>query len=1483
MEDDGHSGPVGARFHVRPKMMPRLLRRSSVLATGILLIVVAVSPLATIAPMAAASGGISGDVRGTAFYDRNNNAFYDPNITRSQFIPDNGLAGVIVRAFDSTGALVGSATTGADGTYLLSVSGAATNDVRVEFSFDATSGPLAGFTESLANEFPDFAGQSFGAVRFVKLGASAVTGIDYGLHKPSEFCLNNPFLITCLQPMGAASGHGVVGFAAQRLTAASGTSSSSDVVATLDTLGAVFGIGVDPAPHRRRTTSRPGNVFLGTFVKRHSEYGSQGATNTIYHLTLPRFGTGTVVPFVTLPGVLPLHDATSAPGLDTPYTADIAIFSRVGRIGLGDVDVMDDGNTLLAIDMDETAPKLYFIPIVEATGGALSAGTPASVAIPKPATFGEVPGAVPCVGTWHPMGIGTRGDRILVGGVCGAEDTVTPALPNGPHPTQSAAFVLEYSGTREGGGSFTTVFAVGLGYERGCTYNVGCAHETSEVGDVFTADWGAWNEYPRYTADVNMLGAVSNPQAMLANIEITDAGDLILGFRDRFADQVQTGSAAWSDAFLPGSTYPAPPFPYENASGRAQPLYNFAAGDMLRVCSSGGTFALEADGTCADGVQGSGYTDFSGTKEFYFDNYAHAEAGALHAETINGSTATISGYDGVWTTAYDISNIDQQGVLSFGDCADRLGGGACYPSNSTTGFGSRIGGINIPMGSGFAKGNGLADLEVLCDEAPVGIRSTIWHDLDGDGIRDPGEPAIAGVTVNLYDPSGNLVATAITDANGIYVFTSFFDGGTFGPHIQRGLIAEQEGFTVRLDNPADYALGGPLYGYYPTLTGATTPSLLDDDSLIDSDGVLTGGGYTTGDGTWPTITLDPLAPGEHSSAYSFGLVQRVALEGTLWIDADGDGIRDVGEGPLEGVTVTLYEADGITVVLRPDGTAVTATTAADGSYFIDDLAPGDYRALFTLPEGYLFTTPTVGSDGSADSDPVASTGDPLQGMTAVFTIAGSVTGDTTAETDTSTRASYVNATIDAGVVQLVAMGDYVWIDVDGDGVQDPDEPPLAGVVVTLYNPDGTRATDADGVVVAPAETDANGYYLIDNLLPGEYFATFTLPAGYEFTITGGGTPATDSDPSPTADPLVGSTPVFLITSAVSGNTVADDDPTTVARFINPTIDAGVTTQMVSLAGTLWTDTDRDGVLDAGESRLAGLKLRVTDLDGNPVLDFFGTPVADVTSAADGTYRFDRLPVGTYLVTVVDPPDGMTLTLPSATGTWRVELLTAGMHRGGVDFPYAATSVPPSGPDSDAGADGSSLLGLLANLPIPRSIPAGSGPRAISLGLIVLLAALSAAHGLRRRSRRASPPAVSAGRGATASTPNQADAPDAAEGRPTLRSHHFLGPPNPSAADLSTTRTPPPLDGRHTDLFAHQRRALRVAAAAPIEQAATRRDAPREHAGPIPTLGTPGTSRASSAVPSQMHRSSRLARETRRNTLLGVLAAILVFRAVPRAR
>ncbi|MBK9462532.1 MAG: carboxypeptidase regulatory-like domain-containing protein [Sphingobacteriales bacterium] len=46
----------------------------------------------------------------------------------------------------------------------------------------------------------------------------------------------------------------------------------------------------------------------------------------------------------------------------------------------------------------------------------------------------------------------------------------------------------------------------------------------------------------------------------------------------------------------------------------------------------------------------------------------------------------------------------------------------------------------------------------------------LWNDTNGDGVQDPGETGIPGVTITLYDSNGDVIATTTTDDNGNYVF-----------------------------------------------------------------------------------------------------------------------------------------------------------------------------------------------------------------------------------------------------------------------------------------------------------------------------------------------------------------------------------------------------------------------------------------------------------------------------------------------------------------------------------------------------------------------------------------------------------------------------------------------------------------------------------------------------------------------------------------
>ncbi|MEO5817734.1 MAG: PKD domain-containing protein [Gemmatimonadaceae bacterium] len=90
------------------------------------------------------------------------------------------------------------------------------------------------------------------------------------------------------------------------------------------------------------------------------------------------------------------------------------------------------------------------------------------------------------------------------------------------------------------------------------------------------------------------------------------------------------------------------------------------------------------------------------------------------------------------------------------------------------------------------------------------------------------------------------------------------------------------------------------------------------------------------------------------------------------------------------------------------------------------------------------------------------------------------------------------------------IGDFVWNDLNGNGIQDSGEPGIAGVIVSLSS--GPTTT-----------TDANGAYSFPNLSPGSYIVTVATPAGYVASPTGAGTPSTDSNGSGTSVTVSGGT------------------------------------------------------------------------------------------------------------------------------------------------------------------------------------------------------------------------------------------------------------------------------------------------------------------------------------------------------------------------
>ena len=133
----------------------------------------------------------------------------------------------------------------------------------------------------------------------------------------------------------------------------------------------------------------------------------------------------------------------------------------------------------------------------------------------------------------------------------------------------------------------------------------------------------------------------------------------------------------------------------------------------------------------------------------------------------------------------------------------------------------------------FDGANGLGDLAALCPAAPLEIGNRIWRDGDGDGVEDPGEGGIAGVTVELYRDGGKVGATT-TAADGTYLFNAANVklGGASG--IVAGLCgtAGAPVYTVRVPNAAGGSQQPALAGLL--LTGAAQDGTTNG-TLRDSD------------------------------------------------------------------------------------------------------------------------------------------------------------------------------------------------------------------------------------------------------------------------------------------------------------------------------------------------------------------------------------------------------------------------------------------------------------------------------------------------------------------------------------------------------------------------------------------------------------------------------------------------------------------------
>jgi hypothetical protein len=398
--------------------------------------------------------------------------------------------------------------------------------------------------------------------------------------------------------------------------------------------------------------------------------------------------------------------------------------------------------------------------------------------------------------------------------------------------------------------------------------------------------------------------------------------------------------------------------------------------------------------------------------------------------------------------------------------------------------------------------NDPASLAWLCAAVAVqpqlaAIGDYVWHDEDQDGCQGATEDPVNGVTVKLYscdNPSSPvLMGTQITGQAPFPAGEYFFDNLTPGDYF------------VEFSNLPT--------GYQFTAKNATcTPG----GSVADSDADL-----TTGRTMCTTLT-----PGEIDRTWDAGIFTEGTFGDKVWLDGNCDGCQDPDEPGIDGVTVKLYNCDTPSSPVLVSTVTTGPPTFAAGGYLFEHLPPGDYFVEFSgLPAGHAFTTP----NDCAQGDEKDSDADPSTGRTACVTLPPGGT----------------DLSWDAGLIELLSIGDYVWRDDDRDGCQGDLEIGVAGVTVHLWQGSSLVGTET---------TDAAGMYLFENLMPGSYKVQFVLPsslADHNFTVKDAACSPGGDEKDSDADPLSGMTDVFEL---VCGQ----DDMTIDAGIIPPVIGCRMT-------------------------------------------------------------------------------------------------------------------------------------------------------------------------------------------------------------------------------------------------------------------------------------------------------------------------------------
>ena len=1183
---------------------------------------------------------VHAQVSGSVFRDYNSNGIIDTTASYREI----GQIGVIVKAFNSLSAEVGTSTTDKNGNYFITgVSG----PLRIEFS-------------NLPNlDFSSFSGGT--SVQFVNGGA---TNVNFGINYPSDYCEKDPYVATTCFVVGdpTAVGYPTNGGPNDALVSTKYSFSSSTINhdAKYSQIGSTWGVSYN------RLTKK---MFTAAFVKRHAGLGSLGIGG-IYVTDYAAGNPATIPPTTTNlidlvaeginVGTIPSNSMRGLQNASNVTSMDSAGWYGVGKIGLGDIDISDDYNSLFTVNLNTKSVIKIDITNFNKTGV-----KPTATNI---STLPDYPNANCSNGQSRPFALKYRKGKIYLGVICDAS--------SGGTITDLKAIVYAFD---EATSTWSVaVPAFPLDFRRGPVHRTSCEYWipwTDDVTKVVTSQGPAFN-------------GRCFPQPILSDIEFDVDGSMILGFADRGAHMMGSFQPLIDDKNL---------------------LINGVnGGDILRVYNNNGTYILESGGTTLGGGGAGLNNEGPGGGEYYRDNFPN------HFNTSLGGLALLAGTNEVLTSTIDPVRVQGAGFRVNGNATGEVNRVfELYYSPSASG--------TFNKGAGLGDVELLCDVppiqvgnRIWIDEDKDGIQDAGELALPNIKVAlyDSTGTKISEVTSNAL---GEYYFDTLNIVGGKLLALSRYEIRIAKTAINDTLKLTESntGTSDLLDSDAD--LVGANY-VIPVLTGnygenshtydfGFAPELPDLKVTKTSDKSIVKKGQNVkftvtikneGKGKATSVKLEDLIPSgatlinstttsttsTNAGSYNAGiwsidsLVAKDSVILVIEITANQEGVlsnvaqiksmneKDVDSTPgnseyreddiatacytvpyefckADKPTFTLSAPDSlITINWFRNGVELTAETGKkniivsdSGSYYYQGIMPTTLcNAESCCP---VILVPYKIAVAGNDSTVCASDGIlQLKAAPAGTSWSASTGNPSPATVESST--GLISGLINPGIYQFIikgdtccadtikitkidcfgSIGDYVWFDKNQNGIQDSGEVPVKGMKIILYAADGTTKLDS-------TFTDISGKYLFDSLRTNNYYVKFVAPKDSALTGNLAGTnKAIDSN----ANPLTGLSDRVSIDTALPVGDPGRD---------NKDVDAGLIPIFGSIGDFVWFDKNANGQQDPTEVPVKGIKVI---LYKENALGVFVKVDSVITNNVVGNYLFDSLATGSYKVQFIAPKD-----------------------------------------------------------------------------------------------------------------------------------------------------------------------------------------------------------------------------------------------------